>query len=106
MAQELCQRHGRATGSLTLGEQGLTSFSRNRPTVPSVVKRVVWVGAAAALLLLCVSASWAAASPPREVVGDKRLNVVLILSDDERSDGMAVMTNVQHLLADHGVNFT
>jgi len=74
--------------------------------VPSVVKRVVWVGAAAALLLLCVSASWAAASPPREVVGDKRLNVVLILSDDERSDGMAVMTNVQHLLADHGVNFT
>ena len=37
---------------------------------------------------------------------DKRLNVVVILSDDERSDGTAVMQNVQTLLADHGVTFT
>ena len=37
---------------------------------------------------------------------DKRLNVVVILSDDERSDGTAVMHNVQTLLADHGVTFT
>jgi len=39
-------------------------------------------------------------------VSDQRLNVVLILSDDERSDGTAVMRNVRNLLADHGVTFT
>ena len=38
--------------------------------------------------------------------GGDRLNVVVILSDDERVDGNAVMTNVQRLLAEHGVTFT
>src|SRR6185503_9994204 len=37
---------------------------------------------------------------------DQRLNVVVILSDDERWDGTTVMQNVKHLLVDHGVNFT
>jgi arylsulfatase A-like enzyme len=36
----------------------------------------------------------------------ERLNVVVILSDDERTDGTSVMKNVQRLLADHGVTFT
>jgi N-acetylglucosamine-6-sulfatase len=35
----------------------------------------------------------------------RRLNVVLILSDDERVDGGSVMRNVRHLLAKHGVTF-
>jgi arylsulfatase A-like enzyme len=37
---------------------------------------------------------------------DQRLNVVVILSDDERWDGTTVMQNVKRLLVDHGVNFT
>ena len=36
----------------------------------------------------------------------RRLNVVLILSDDERVDGSTVMHNVHRLLADHGVTFS
>ncbi len=36
----------------------------------------------------------------------RRLNFVFILSDDERAQGNAVMTNVQHMLAKHGVTFT
>lgn len=35
-----------------------------------------------------------------------RLNVVLILSDDERLDGTSVMANVRRLLVRHGVTFT
>jgi N-acetylglucosamine-6-sulfatase len=35
-----------------------------------------------------------------------RLNVVVILSDDERADGTSVMPNVRRLLADHGITFT
>ena len=35
-----------------------------------------------------------------------RLNVVLILSDDERVDGATVMHNVHRLLAEHGVTFS
>jgi N-acetylglucosamine-6-sulfatase len=37
---------------------------------------------------------------------DARLNVVVILSDDERLDGTSVMKNVKTLLADHGMTFT
>ena len=37
---------------------------------------------------------------------DPRLNIVFIVSDDERMDGNAVMTNVRHLLGDHGVTFS
>ena len=65
------------------------------------------------LLLLVLAASAFAAlglgtSSPHAsaAAASKRLNVVLILSDDERSDGTAVMKNVQRLLADHGVTFT
>jgi arylsulfatase A-like enzyme len=36
----------------------------------------------------------------------EKLNVVVILSDDERVDGTSVMKNVQRLLVDHGVTFT
>ena len=36
----------------------------------------------------------------------RRLNVVVILSDDERVDGTSVMHDVQRLLAAHGVTFT
>jgi arylsulfatase A-like enzyme len=35
-----------------------------------------------------------------------RMNVVFIVSDDERVDGNAVMADVQRLLARHGVTFT
>jgi arylsulfatase A-like enzyme len=65
------------------------------------------LGAIAALLLLCAASGRAAASSPPDGHGtERRLNVVLILSDDERADGTLVMRNVQHLLADHGVTFT
>jgi N-acetylglucosamine-6-sulfatase len=62
---------------------------------------LVTVLAAAAAPAGGSSAVPAAASP-----SPGRLNVVVILSDDERADGSAVMTNVQNLLADHGVSFT
>jgi N-acetylglucosamine-6-sulfatase len=52
-----------------------------------------------------VSAPEPAAAAARHKA-DQRLNIVVILSDDERSDGTAVMKNVQTLLADHGVTFT
>ncbi|HJU37696.1 MAG TPA: sulfatase [Gaiellaceae bacterium] len=72
------------------------------------MRRVVWIWAAAALLLVFGALSASAAKPvsgrtPRPA---QRLNVVLILSDDERWDGTTVMDNVKNLLVDHGVNFT
>jgi N-acetylglucosamine-6-sulfatase len=74
------------------------------------VRRVVWWIWVTAALLLVVGAAGAAgtaaAAPARNHVPDQRLNVVLILSDDERSDGTGVMKNAQTLLADHGVTFT
>jgi arylsulfatase A-like enzyme len=62
----------------------------------------------AALLLVfgAVGASAAKSVPRSKHARDQRLNVVLILSDDERSDGTSVMHNAQTLLADHGVTFT
>ena len=42
----------------------------------------------------------------RQVYADRRLNIVFILSDDEREQGDAVMHNVQQLLAKHGVTFS
>ena len=68
-----------------------------------------WIWVTAALLLVlgaAGAAGTAAAAPTRSHVVDQRLNVVLILSDDERSDGTPVMENVEKLLVDHGVNFT
>lgn len=74
------------------------------------MRRVVWwIWVTAALLLVlgaAGAAGTAAAAPSRKHITDERLNVVLILSDDERSDGTTVMKNVQNLLLDHGVNFT
>jgi N-acetylglucosamine-6-sulfatase len=71
------------------------------------VRGVVSISAAAAALLLVVGAAGApAATQARAHAGATRLNVVVILSDDERVDGTSVMKNVQHLLADHGVTFT
>jgi N-acetylglucosamine-6-sulfatase len=72
------------------------------------LRRVVWFWLAGALLLVfgAVGASAAKAGPAGRHGADKRLNVVVILSDDERSDGTDVMKNVRTLLADHGVTFT
>jgi N-acetylglucosamine-6-sulfatase len=69
----------------------------------------VWIWAVAALLAtagaVAISDTGPAAAAGRHKA-DQRLNIVVILSDDERSDGTAVMKNVQTLLADHGVTFT
>jgi arylsulfatase A-like enzyme len=70
------------------------------------VRRVVWIWATAALLLVFGVVGAAAALPAHTHAAARRLNVVVILSDDERSDGTGVMENAQHLLADHGVTFT
>ena len=69
--------------------------------------RVVWIWATAALLLVfgAAGAAGSALAAPSHS-HDQRLNVVLILSDDERWDGTTVMNNVKNLLVDHGVNFT
>jgi len=42
---------------------------------------------------------------PRAAAAEPRLNVVFIVSDDERAGGTAVMPNVQTLLQRHGVTF-
>jgi N-acetylglucosamine-6-sulfatase len=49
-----------------------------------------------------------ASAAPRHRTGQprRRLNVVVILSDDERVDGTGVMKDVQQLLARHGTTFT
>jgi arylsulfatase A-like enzyme len=68
----------------------------------------VWIWVTGALLLVfgAVGASAAKTLPASPHKPDQRLNVVLILSDDERWDGTTVMKNVKSLLVDHGVNFT
>jgi N-acetylglucosamine-6-sulfatase len=69
----------------------------------------IWVTAAVLLVFGIFGAAGAAAARPVALskhTTDERLNVVVILSDDERYDGTAVMKNVQTLLADHGVTFT
>jgi arylsulfatase A-like enzyme len=71
-----------------------------------VGRKWIWVAAAMLLAFGMVTASAARPAAAARHAVDKRLNVVLILSDDERSDGTTVMRNVQTLLADHGVNFT
>jgi N-acetylglucosamine-6-sulfatase len=68
-----------------------------------------WIWATAALLLVfggAVAAGSATPASARTSAADQRLNVVLILSDDERWDGTTVMKNVQNLLVDRGMNFT
>jgi arylsulfatase A-like enzyme len=66
----------------------------------------IWVTAALLLVFGVADASAAKHLPRSRRAADQRLNVVVILSDDERSDGTAVMKNAQTLLADHGVTFT
>src|SRR2546426_422110 len=85
----------------------LTQRLGSSATLQPVVRRVVWIWVTAAMLLVfgAVGAS-AAKSAHRSKRPDQRLNVVVILSDDERMDGTSVMKNVQTLLADHGVTFT
>jgi N-acetylglucosamine-6-sulfatase len=76
------------------------------------VRRVAWIWLGAALLLVfgalfgAVRASAGKPSARYNHRVDQRLNVVVILSDDERWDGTTVMQNVKRLLVDHGVNFT
>jgi arylsulfatase A-like enzyme len=73
------------------------------------VGRGIWISVLAAMLLVFGAAGASAAVPAAggtKHAADKRLNVVLILSDDERWDGTTVMKNVKSLLVDHGVNFT
>jgi N-acetylglucosamine-6-sulfatase len=64
------------------------------------------MGAALLLVFGAVGASAGKPSSRYKQRVDQRLNVVVILSDDERWDGMGVMHNVKNLLVDHGVNFT
>ncbi|HEY5295371.1 MAG TPA: sulfatase, partial [Gaiellaceae bacterium] len=63
--------------------------------------------ATVALAVTGVGARTAAAHPAHAaaIAPERRLNVVLILSDDERVDGAGVMENVNRLLAQHGVTF-
>lgn len=64
-------------------------------------------------LAALASLAAAAAAPPAKVrparpagkTARRRLNIVLILSDDERVDGGSAMRNVHRLLALHGVTF-
>ena len=73
------------------------------------VRRAVWIWVTGALLLVlgaAGAAGVATAAPTRRHAADQRLNIVVILSDDERSDGSAVMKNLRTLIADHGVTFT
>ena len=59
-----------------------------------------------ALVAAAAASTASAVTPSQPHATPRRLNVVLVLSDDERSDGTSVMRNVQRLLADHGVTFT
>jgi N-acetylglucosamine-6-sulfatase len=66
----------------------------------------MWATAALLLALGAAGAAGSATAAATNRHGDQRLNVVVILSDDERSDGTSVMKNAQTLLANHGVTFT
>jgi N-acetylglucosamine-6-sulfatase len=83
--------------------QRLTSSATLQP-----LRRVVWILVTAALLgaFGAVGARAGKVSSRYKHRVDQQLNVVVILSDDERWDGTTVMQNVKKLLVDHGVNFT
>jgi arylsulfatase A-like enzyme len=66
----------------------------------------IWVTAASLLIFGVVGAAAAKPAHRNKRGTEQPLNVVVILSDDERSDGTAVMKNVQTLLAGHGTTFT
>jgi arylsulfatase A-like enzyme len=69
------------------------------------VRRAFWISLTAALLLVFGAVGASAAKSGRHAA-DQRLNVVVILSDDERVDGTTVMKNVRRLIADHGITFS
>ena len=60
---------------------------------------------AAFVLIVALAAAAGLAARTQAATGGHRLNVVFIVSDDERVDGNAVMRDVQRLLARHGVTF-
>ena len=64
------------------------------------------VPALGALALMSGSSTASGRTSPQGAAAARRLNVVFIVSDDERADGTAVMHNVQRLLAAHGVTFS
>ena len=72
------------------------------------MRRVFWIWVTGASLLVfgAVGASAAKHVSRGRHAADHRLNVVLILSDDERLDGTTVMKNVRRLIADHGITFS
>jgi arylsulfatase A-like enzyme len=68
--------------------------------------RIAALAAAAALAAIVASAGNgrpAAAAPPAAA---HRWKIVFVVSDDENIYGSAVMHDVKHLIADHGVTFT
>jgi N-acetylglucosamine-6-sulfatase len=68
------------------------------------IRRPVIAFSAAALIALL---AWSAErAPTRASAASSRLNVVVILADDERWDSNVRMQNVQRLLAGHGITFT
>jgi N-acetylglucosamine-6-sulfatase len=77
-------------------------------TLQPFVRRIFWIGLTGALLLVfgVVGASAAKSARHARHQVDQRLNVVVILSDDERVDGTTVMKNVRRLIADHGMTFS
>jgi arylsulfatase A-like enzyme len=66
----------------------------------------VIVVAVAAVAAIGASGASAHRALPRRAGGSRRLNVVVVLSDDERLDGTSVMHAVRRLLVQHGVTFT
>jgi arylsulfatase A-like enzyme len=64
------------------------------------------LAAFAVLLLATTGGVGRAAAKRTQAAEPRRLNIVFILSDDERTDGLAVMPNVRNLLAKHGITFT
>jgi N-acetylglucosamine-6-sulfatase len=73
-------------------------------TLQPFVRRAVWIGVTGAMLIAFGAIGASAAKSARHQ--DERLNVVVILSDDERADGTTVMKNVKRLIADHGMTFS
>jgi N-acetylglucosamine-6-sulfatase len=86
----------------------LTQRIASSATLQPFVRRVFWIWVAGALLLAvgAVGASAAKSTARAQHQADHHLNVVVILSDDERVDGTTVMKNVQRLISDHGITFS
>ena len=68
--------------------------------------RAVAVTALFAAVLAVLAAGSPSRAPGGTAAAASRLNLVVILADDERWDSNARMANVQRLLAAHGITFT